>query len=350
MSPVATARWALMEGEPQAQVGDPPPSLRVGMAVAVGLAGGAAFWVISLSAALLLSRVSGDPLVGWLADGQVALGICAQVIVASAVAYGARRLAAIQGIFAGLLCGLISAVAALAVTASTVGTAVLTSMESWIVLAFSQGFLLTLPASALGAVIGARVRRARRPAADSPALDPPGSHGGSRGLSTTVTYAIAAAAATLTIAALTVLAVSTGLQSRRDTVPGGVTPGSGSSQVRQYRAVVGEDIVNVDAAQKKLGPACASPDASVCRQALLAARSSIDAMSRDMSIMDPPTCLSQSDQDFRVGLAVARGGVQTAIDGIDENDRLKVTTGSREFNRGKAYLSKASGELLQSTC
>jgi hypothetical protein len=156
----------MLDGGPPTQSGVKPPRFRIGLAAAAGLLGGAAFGNLSLVAGLLLSVSSRDALVLWLADGQLLAGLCIQAVVAAVVAYSARPLAAVHAIFSAFVCGVVMAVAALAVTALTLGPAALRvgGLVPTILLAFtSVAILVTIPVAALAAAMGGRVHRGERP-------------------------------------------------------------------------------------------------------------------------------------------------------------------------------------------
>jgi Zn-dependent protease with chaperone function len=162
MSTVSTARWAMLEGGPSSQSGATPPRLRVGLATAAGLLGGAAFGMTSLTIALLLSASSVDALVLWLGSGQLVAGICVQAVVAVVVACWTRALGAVHGIFSGFVCGLVTAAAALAVTALILSPAALRvgGLASSVLFAFtSVAVLVTVPAAGAAAALSSRLRR-----------------------------------------------------------------------------------------------------------------------------------------------------------------------------------------------
>jgi Zn-dependent protease with chaperone function len=166
MATVSTARWAMLDGGPPSQSGATPPRFRVGMAATAGLLGGAAFCNLSLSVGLLLSASSREALVTWLAYGQLLSGILVQAIVAAAVAYRAKPLGAVHGIFSGFVCGLVMASAALLVTALTLSPAALRveGLASSILVTFtSVAVVITVPAAALAAALGGRGHRGERP-------------------------------------------------------------------------------------------------------------------------------------------------------------------------------------------
>jgi hypothetical protein len=125
---------------------------------------------------------------------------------------------------------------------------------------------------------------------------------------------------------------------------------SGQPDARLYKSTVAQDILTLNDVEKNLAPTCNSGDAIACRQVLVAVVSSVDAANRDLARVSAPTCLAQPDRDIREGLALERTGAQTAIQGIDQDDREAVNSGARLLAQGASYLKKAAHELSQAPC
>ncbi len=346
MGGVSAARWAVMESGAPMPAGAAPPRLRLAMALIVAMAGGLTFWLLSLAIALVLSVTSQDALLVWIVNVQLAVGICVQVVVTAVVACRARSLGAVHGLFAGFVCGVVAAVATLAVTALVAGPSALriSGLVASTVIAFiGVAVLVTVPTAASAATLAGWIRRTDQPPASKLADAPAPLRAGS---STYAVGAVAAAVAILTVG-LIGLGGRSPLKAGGDRRPhGGASAGSSEQQAAgRYRMVASQDALLLIDTHKSMRRACRTADAPTCRRAVVAVLSSADAMNRDMDRLQVPSCLTQADRDLRQGVALERGGAQLAVLGIDQLDRQEIADASGMLDQGLASLARAAPEL-----
>jgi len=160
-SPVATARWALLDPIQRPESHPTPPPLRPGLCLAAGMAGGSLFGLISVPLSLYLSTGARNGLSVWLLYGQAVLGVLVQTAVAFALGLVVRRLGAIHGLFGAFACGCVVAIVALADTALTVRVAALdvgALVTGTLATYLNVAALITLPAACAAAGFASWIR------------------------------------------------------------------------------------------------------------------------------------------------------------------------------------------------